>query len=1025
MSALDDVKSWIKINYAEACAAFSIPCEPSSKEHDCPLCGKKKFRVFMSGARAGQYVCTCGVKGCGFGTLDLIARKELGASCDDRIPGTTIRKAAMLVDERLGLGYFSSDPGYSPPTDEEKATRERERKEVLEQQQRESREQEQKLIEDAAPRVRDILSKATEAECAYLKEKGFVNDLLPVTARGDGVVRLTDIDNRDRSVQYLPSAQSVDEDGKKRPKSLMKNAPIAGAFIDVQPNDKANTLIITEGYATALSVAIAAPLSRVIAAMNATNLQNVATAFRDRFPALEIIIAADNDYHAPGDVDRNGHPCINTGLLKAVEAARATGAQVAAPDCLGDVKQDWDDVRMQLGEEIMTDAFANKLDEAGKKKASGKETLDITVSGSNISPPPKKSNPTIKTASYPRVPNSVDIANCRCPDHFKKYYSDRTTPQEIQPDGTPYLAEREGGEIICVTPRTGRGEDGASGKFKHAMLEAVISGIKPILRGFKDNELYTTFASNTDSERRASIPAAADTKRLSAELRSIGAVVSGGLIDLWRNAYLPEQSLPTAIYGSAPGWHEHEREKFYVSQAGKTYLIDKLHFEFTSPVEPRFKAAPAGTLEEYQSEVIDMIRGNDGLVFQMLIELAAVLFPVRNRSTRAEGLTLNIYGASGKGKTLSLKLGASIWGDYSRLTESANATYTAMVNSAVKSSGGVMRIDDLSAMGNIRGSDIENLIYSIGNGKGKLRSAIDGKNIQADEFSVICLMTAEKPIADELWEKENYRFKAGAEARLIEQPFVELTDLKGEPGIRPFAERLTHALNQYHGSLGIAWLKLLHKKGWDDIQAELKTYCQKFDTYMKQDGLPGVWDSRPGHKVRAHQIYSVAYAAGMMSLELTGLDESDILNAAMMNIIVEMDSNNSGEKRDTEATAAFWDYLTANTASMGAIAREGNKANAQRGGNECAGWLDLIETDRQEESLPVFYLNKNQLNAAAREVCGMAGGDLLTLLTRYGYHETPDTERGSRDGTVQKRVRSGQATCNMKLIKISEPPEEE
>lgn len=364
MSALDDVKHWMKTNYAAACAAFSIPCEQSTKEHECPLCGKAKFRVRMTGATAGTYICTCGVKGCGFGVIDLIARKELGAPSDERVSGSLIRQAAKLVDERMGLGFFSADDSYSPPTAEERAKREREQKEALEQRQRESAELEEQQIAAAALRVRDVLDKAKPSECEYLKAKGFEDCVLPVTARGDGALRLADIDNRDRSVQYLPAPNAVDNEGQPRHKSLMKNAPISGAFIDIQPNDKANTLIITEGYATGRSVSICAPFSRVVAAISASNLKNVATAFRDRFPALDIVIAADNDYHAPSDVDANGRPKTNTGLIAANEAAKAVNGLVVAPLCLGRNKQDWDDVRMELGVERMAEEFNRALEKA-------------------------------------------------------------------------------------------------------------------------------------------------------------------------------------------------------------------------------------------------------------------------------------------------------------------------------------------------------------------------------------------------------------------------------------------------------------------------------------------------------------------------------------------------------------------------------------------------------------------------------------------------------------------------------------
>ncbi|CAM6328337.1 DUF927 domain-containing protein [Enterobacter hormaechei] len=1036
MSALDNIKHWMKTNYPAACAGFSIPCESSSKEHECPLCGKRKFRVRMTGAIAGTYICTCGVKGCGFGILDLIARKELGASSDERVSGPLIRQAAKLVDERMGLGFFAADDSYTPPTVEEQATREQERKEALEQRQRESAEQEQQKIAEAAPRVRDVLDKAQSSECEYLKAKGFENCILPVTARGDGILRLTDIDNRDRSVQYLPAPDALDADGQRRHKSLMKDAPISGAFIDVLPNPDANTLIITEGYATARSVALTEPLSRVVAAISAVNLQNVATAFRDRFPALEIVIAADNDYHAPSDIDVNGKPKQNTGLVKANEAAKAVDGLVVAPLCLGRKKQDWDDVRMELGVERMTEEFKRQLEKARKEKASREDALSGTAQNNrtNNNPMPWDSKPgnatTVKSpddlpvGSVRRIPSSVNIAKFRISDHYKKYYSDKVTPQDQQPDGTDFIVEREDESIALVDPTTGRGEDGQSGVFKHAKTSEILRGVRPALRGYKEHEAYITFENISNSSRRVSLPWSSDAKRLAAALRSLGSsvVVDGAYIDFYRNAYLVEQDLPTAIYGSAPGWHENDGEKFYVSHAGKAYLAENVLFEFDSPIDSKYRSAAVGTAEDYRKRVIELTKGNHGLMFQILLELAAVLFPVRNGSIKAEGITVNVYGRSGKGKTLAMKLGASLWGNPDQLTESANATYTAIINSAVNSSGSAMRIDDLSAMPNLRGADFENLVYSIANGKAKGRSGQDGKNLPVTSFSTICLMTAEKTIADELWQKEKHRFKAGAEGRLIEQPFIEPQDLKGHRDVRAFASSLTSAMLECNGVAGIEWLTHLAALGWSGIQAELKNHSEQFECQM-HERFSDAMNAREGHKVRAHSLYSIVYAAGMMSAGITGYSESDIFDAVCENMLAEMASNDVGHARDMAAAVELWEYLVGAINRMGAIAREGNKANLQRGGDESVGWLDMVESGCGDECRPVFYLNKRQLNNSAKEACGMSGGDLLSVLTKYGYHETPSDVRGERDGAVQRRVRSGSTTTNLRLIKISAPEE--
>ncbi|EMN7475008.1 DUF927 domain-containing protein [Salmonella enterica] len=1029
---LDMVKARIKADgWREALPALGIPEPRGTKTTTCPVCGAAKFRVYDKGSNSGKYVCTCGSSGIGFGLLELVSRMSCGCAPDVKPDGQQVRRAAQIIDSACGWGFFRTD--LTETERAEMANQQEVNRRKAEENQREREEIAHRSAAASRIEMHQLLDNAKPGECHYLSRKGFPIEMqrLSVTADGTGLAEIRNIDGELVNVQRLLATPFPDG----RDKDPMKGLPTSGMLIDVNATETAsNTLIITEGYATALSVSIAAPFYRVIAVMYRANLKNVATAFRDRFPALEIVIAADNDYHAPSDVDANGRTKQNAGLLDGVAAAEAVNGLVVTP--LGRKKQDWADVYKELGVERMTEEFNRELEKARKDKASGQEALSGAAqnNGANSNPYPWDSNTSnvttgkspvnLPVASVPRIPATVNIAKFRISDHYKKYYSDKVTPQDQQPDGTDFIVEREDKSIALVDPTTGRGEDGQSGVFKHARTSEILRGVRPALRGYKEHEAYITFENIGNSSRRVSLPWSSDAKRLAAALRSLGSnvVVDGTCIDFYRNAYLVEQDLPSAVYGSAPGWHEHDGVKFYVSQAGKTYLSDSVLFEFDSPVDSKYRASAVGTAADYRANVIELTKGNHGLTFQILLELASVLFPVRNGSIKAEGITVNVYGRSGKGKTLAMKLGASLWGNPDQLTESANATYTAIINSAVSSSGSAMRIDDLSAMPNLRGADFENLVYSIANGKAKGRSGQDGKNLPVTSFSTICLMTAEKTIADELWQKEKHRFKAGAEGRLIEQPFIELQDLKGYRDVRAFASSLTSAMLACNGVAGVEWLKHLAVLGWDSTQAELKCHSVQFERLMYEQ-FSDAMNAREGHRVRAHSLYGIVYAAGIMSAGITGYTEDEIFEAVQENMIAEMASNDVGHARDMAAAVELWDYLTGAINRMGAIAREGNKANLQRGGDESAGWLDMVETTHGDECRPVFYLNKRQLNNAAKEACGMSGGDLLSVLTKYGYHETPDNARGERDGTVSRWVRSGSATTKMRLIKISAPEE--
>jgi len=79
-------------------------------------------------------------------------------------------------------------------------------------------------------------------------------------------------------------------------------------------------LCVCEGYATGATIYQATGTATAIA-FDAGNLQPVAKALRQKFPALTLVIAADNDTGTPG----------NPGMAAAMAAARAVGAAVAVP----------------------------------------------------------------------------------------------------------------------------------------------------------------------------------------------------------------------------------------------------------------------------------------------------------------------------------------------------------------------------------------------------------------------------------------------------------------------------------------------------------------------------------------------------------------------------------------------------------------------------------------------------------------------------------------------------------------------
>jgi phage/plasmid primase-like uncharacterized protein len=119
-----------------------------------------------------------------------------------------------------------------------------------------------------------------------------------------------------RCGRELRSLQFIAADGEKR---FLAGGRLAGGYYSIGKPDHA--LCIAEGFATAASIHEATGQAAAVA-FNAGNLLPVAKAMRERFPALRLILCADDDAGTEG----------NPGLSKARAAAEAVAGSLAVPD---------------------------------------------------------------------------------------------------------------------------------------------------------------------------------------------------------------------------------------------------------------------------------------------------------------------------------------------------------------------------------------------------------------------------------------------------------------------------------------------------------------------------------------------------------------------------------------------------------------------------------------------------------------------------------------------------------------------
>ncbi len=113
----------------------------------------------------------------------------------------------------------------------------------------------------------------------------------------------------------LRSLQTVAPDGEKR---FLSDGRVKGCYHSIgKPN---GSVIVCEGYATGASIHECTG-DAVAVAFDAGNLEAVALALRSKYPALKIIVAADDDYQTAG----------NPGMAKARAAALAVAGFLAVP----------------------------------------------------------------------------------------------------------------------------------------------------------------------------------------------------------------------------------------------------------------------------------------------------------------------------------------------------------------------------------------------------------------------------------------------------------------------------------------------------------------------------------------------------------------------------------------------------------------------------------------------------------------------------------------------------------------------
>ena len=278
---------------------------------------------------------------------------------------------------------------------------------------------------------------------------------------------------------------------------------------------------------------------------------------------------------------------------------------------------------------------------------------------------------------------------------------------------------------------------------------------------------------------------------------------------------------------------------------------------------------------------------------------------------------VNLWGFTGRGKTVALKMATSIWadpGDGKYITDSY-ATQNAFEARLDVLNHLPLCLDDLSKVRDKMGGDFTDLVYLLCSGKGKDRSNIDLGINKAKTWSNTILSNMERPLATET-------MKGGAINRII--------DFEMAPGyIFPDGEgnKVVEIINENYGFAGYAFIDIIKKIGVTAI-AQIR---KDFEAMIKEEA------KRQESEKEEKQIIplSLILTADKLATDYIFRDGIYLDIPLMVKNLKDVNEVSEGQR----AYDTIWDYVAMN---QGKFTDDPSKFSIESWGYIKDGYVNLI-----------------------------------------------------------------------------------
>ena len=315
------------------------------------------------------------------------------------------------------------------------------------------------------------------------------------------------------------------------------------------------------------------------------------------------------------------------------------------------------------------------------------------------------------------------------------------------------------------------------------------------------------------------------------------------------------------------GWHDEQ----YILPDGAIGSDGEQLIVYQSAHAINSTIAQQGTLAQWRDELCKPLAEQSRFVFSIACAFAGqLLAPLDD-----DGGGFHLLGSSSMGKSLSLKLAASVWGKPDSYTKTWRSTDNALEGTASEHNDSFLPLDEISECDP---RIVGNSVYMLANGKGKGRSTTTGHNRTAKTWRIIFLSNGEESL-------QNFMAQAGQKTNAGIEVRVAHIDADAGQGLKTFdslvladtgaaqADKIKELSQAYYGVAGIAWLEHITS----DKAATTATARQFVSDFMSQYS-----DLAP----QAHRVakrFAIVAAAGELATiaGITGWQAGQATTAVM------------------------------------------------------------------------------------------------------------------------------------------------